>query len=40
MYNGTNFQVWQAVCFGRLLALKNVEPALLTVDDAATVHKL
>ena len=33
MCNGTSFQAWQAACLGRLLALENVEPALLIVDD-------
>ena len=33
MCNGTTFQAWQASCLHKLLALDNVEPALLIIDE-------
>jgi len=33
MCNGTTFQAWQASCLHKLLALDNVEPALLIIND-------
>ena len=33
MCNGTTFQAWQASCLHKLLALDNVKPALLIIND-------
>lgn len=35
MCNGTKFQAWQARCLEHLLAMENVKPALLIIDDDA-----